>query len=239
MRDAAEDFATEAIGRSHRDDEVLEGTGGPAGNAKLTAWTGLLLLLLFLAELVTLLNVSGWLSWHVVIGVLLIPPALLKTGTTGWRIIRYYTGNRPYVAAGPPPLLLRLLGPLVIASTLAVLGTGTALILLSPDTGRRSMFAAGGFGISPLFLHKACFVVWAVATGLHTIGRLIPALRLTVVPAVVQRIPGRLSRAATIAVTAIVAVVVAAIALSIAAPWRTQDALRQHDHRPPGLSRSR
>jgi hypothetical protein len=45
-----------AIGRIHRDDPIDPSTGGPAGNARLTAWTGLLLLVLSLAELVTLLD---------------------------------------------------------------------------------------------------------------------------------------------------------------------------------------
>lgn len=87
------DVVSEAFGQSSRPDPVLPGTGGPAGNAHLTAWTGLVLLALSLAELVTLLDVQGLISWHVVIGTLLIPPALLKTGSTGWRIVRYYRGH--------------------------------------------------------------------------------------------------------------------------------------------------
>jgi hypothetical protein len=230
-RDAASDFATEAIGRSHRDDAVLDGTGGPAGNARLTAWTGLLLLVLFLAELVTLLDVRGLLSWHVVIGVLLVPPALLKTATTGWRIIRYYTGNQPYRVAGPPPMALRLLGPLIILSTLGVLASGVALILVTPTTGRSDLLTVGGFGVSPLFLHKATFVLWAATTGVHTLGRLVPALRLTVIPAMAKRIPGRIGRTATLSATIVIAAIVAALALSLAAPWRSQEALRHPDRR--------
>jgi hypothetical protein len=51
-----------ATGRRHRDDPLEPRTGGPAGNARLTAWTGLLLLVLSLAELVTLLDVGGLIS---------------------------------------------------------------------------------------------------------------------------------------------------------------------------------
>jgi hypothetical protein len=236
LRDAAADFANEAIGNSHRDDAVLEGTGGPAGNARLTAWTGLLLLALFLGELVTLLDVRGLLSWHIVIGVLLIPPALLKTASTGWRIVRYYAGNRPYRAAGPPPLLLRVLGPLVVLSTLGVLGSGLALVFVSPDAGRQNLFAAT-FGISLLTIHKAMFVLWAVATGVHTIGRLIPALRLTVMPAMFRRVPGRLTRTATLFVTVVVAILVSVLALSLAGPWRDQAASEHHNRH--GYVRSR
>src|SRR6185369_10099690 len=123
-RALAEQTYAEAIGRTHRDDPVRPGTGGPAGNARLTAWTGVVLLALFAAELVTLLDVRGLIGWHVAVGVLLVPPALVKTGSTGWRIIRYYTGDRSYRRAGPPPGPLRILGPLVVVSTLAVLASG-------------------------------------------------------------------------------------------------------------------
>jgi hypothetical protein len=192
---------------------------------------------LFLAELFTILDVRGFLSWHVVIGVLLIPPALLKTGTTGWRIVRYYTGNGPYRAAGPPPMLLRLLGPLVILSTLAVLGTGLALILINPQSGRDGLVSVGSFAVSPLFLHKASFVVWAAATGLHTLGRLIPALRLTVIPALSRHVPGRLSRTLALSVTVVVAIIVSILALSAAGPWRTADRFDRPDR--PGHFRTR
>ena len=67
----------EATGLGRREDPVLPVTGGPAGNARLTAWTGVVLLVLSLAELVTLLDVRGLISWHIVIGTLLLPPALL------------------------------------------------------------------------------------------------------------------------------------------------------------------
>ncbi len=165
----------EASGAADRVDPVLPRTGGPAGNRRLTAWTGLVLLLLFLVELVTVLDVRGLISWHVVVGCLLIPPALLKTGSTGWRMVRYYTGNDAYHEAGPPPMLLRLLGPLVVLSTLAVLGTGLALVLIGPDRGRSSILVPG---LSVLFLHKGSFVVWCGATGLHVLGRIVPALRI-------------------------------------------------------------
>src|SRR3954452_9307527 len=105
------DLVDEASGRSHRKDGVLPRTGGPAGNARLTAWTGVVLLVLFVAELVTLLDVRGLIGWHVAVGVLLVPPALVKTASTGWRIIRYYAGDRSYRQAGPPPWPLRVLGP--------------------------------------------------------------------------------------------------------------------------------
>ena len=167
-----------AAGRSHRKDPALPRTGGPAGNAQLTAWIGLYLLPLFIAELLTLLSLRGLISWHIAIGILLIPPSLVKTTTTGWRIVCYYRGNSSYRKAGPPPLLLRLLGPLVIVSTLAILGTGITLLLLGPSASFTPFVTVDGQQISALTLHKASTIAWAAATGVHVLARLIPAARL-------------------------------------------------------------
>jgi hypothetical protein len=225
LRTAVTDTVETAAGRRHRFDPVTGTTGGPAGNARLTAWTGLLLLALFLAELVTLLDVHGLISWHVVLGVLLVPPALLKTGTTGWRILRYYTGSADYRAAGPPPTFLRVLGPLVILSTLAVLGTGLALIVVGPQSSRQAFVSIAGQRVDALTLHQASFVVWAVATGLHTLARLVPAAQIVVSRA---RRPGRYGRIAVLSATVCVAAVSAAFVLSVSGSWRSERDLRFH-----------
>ncbi len=208
----------EALGRTHRPDPVLRGNGGPAGNARLTAWTGLVLFVLLAVEGVTILDIRGLLTWHLVVGVLLIPPALLKTATTGWRIVRYYTGSRPYQAAGPPPMPLRLLGPLVVLSTLAVLGTGLVLILIGPDASRRTLIGTGGRGLDAVMLHKASFLIWIAVTSLHVIGRLVPALRLVGARGA-RVVPGRAWRGATLVVTMVVAVVLAVVIVGSASPW--------------------
>lgn len=225
FRAAAVDYARQAAGRSHRRDEVVGSSGGPAGNARLTAWTGLLLLVLIGVELVTLLDVHRWIDWHIVVGVLLIPPALIKTASTGWRIVHYYAGSRPYREAGPPPLALRLLGPPVVLFTLAVLSSGLALILVSPDTGRRVFASAGGVSVSLLTIHKATFVVWGIVTGVHAVGRLVPALQLTVLQSSDRpRVPGRRRRLATLAAALVCGALAATLAVSAAGAWRTANA---------------
>ncbi len=171
MNRAVTDVVGTAVGRARRGDPVLPRTGGPAGNARLTASIGLGLLIAFLAELVTLLDVTGLISWHIVIGVLLVPPALVKTATTGWRILRYYTGNRAYRQAGPPPLLLRLLGPVVVLTTLTVLSSGLVLIAVGPDATFTPLLTVAGQQISWLTLHQITFIAWGVATGLHVLAR--------------------------------------------------------------------
>ena len=124
---------------------------GPEGNERLTAATGALLLPLFAAEGVTILFLRQLLTWHFFIGLLLIGPVCLKLGSTGYRFFRYYTGAPAYRRKGPPVLPLRLLAPLLVASSVAVLATGVALGLLGRDAGP----------VPVLFLHKASFVCWA------------------------------------------------------------------------------
>jgi hypothetical protein len=145
----------EATGRETRENPVLAGTGGPAGNALLTAWTGLVLLVVSSAELLTLFNVRGLISWHVALGALLIPPAGMKTASTGWRMVRYYAGATPYRRAGPPPMLLRVLGPVVVASTLGLLGTGVLLVLLGEERSRHTPLDLAAWRVDWVTAHQA------------------------------------------------------------------------------------
>ena len=135
-------------------------TLGPETNARLTALTGAALLVLLAVEGVTLLSLRAMLSWHIFVGVLVIPVVALKLGSTGYRFFRYYTRRPEYVRAGPPHPLLRLLGPVVILATVVLLATGIALILVGPGAGL------------VLTLHKASFVVWLGALGAHVLGHL-------------------------------------------------------------------
>jgi hypothetical protein len=224
-----------AIGRIHRDDPIDPTTGGPAGNARLTAWTGLLFLVLSLAELATLLDVGGLISWHIVIGTLLVPPALLKTASTGWRIMRYYRRNLCYRQAGPPPLLLRILGPGVVVSTLSLLASGLILVLLGQNDSRTVLITVPGQRIDWLTLHQGLFIVWAVFTGLHVLGRFVPAVNLVIFPkATASSVDGGRHRTAIMITTVAVAAVSAALVLSASGSWRQRD---HHGHipRPPNL----
>ena len=80
---------------------------GPPGNERLTTSTGLVLLVLLAVETLTTLSLRSYLSVHIFLGLLLLPPVALKLASTGWRFVRYYTNSRPYRLAGPPRLLLR------------------------------------------------------------------------------------------------------------------------------------
>jgi hypothetical protein len=145
-------------------------------NERLTAATGAVLIVLLAALGVTILSIGPLIWWHVLIGMLLIPPVLLKLGSTGWRFVKYYSGSPEYVDRGPPVTPLRLLAPLVVLSTLVVFGTGVALIVTGPT---------GGILVG---LHKVSFIVWFFATAVHVLAhlrRLLPPARP--VPGVVAR----------------------------------------------------
>ena len=130
---------------------------GVEGNEQLTALTGAVLLAGFAVEGVTLPALGRLLTLHMFLGMLLIGPVLAKICSTGYRFIRYYTGSEPYVRKGPPAPIPRLLGPVVILTSLAVLGTGVALALAGPGAGPW------------LFLHKASFVLWFGAMTVHVL----------------------------------------------------------------------
>ena len=214
------EFVETAIGLSHRHDPVAPRTGGPAGNARLTAWLGILLLIAFLVELVTLLSLQQMIAVHLFVGAFLVPLALLKTVTTTWRMARYYLGNRAYRIAGPPPLLLRALGPLVVLTALGVLGTGLALVALGRDGTRQSFGSFGGFQLDALTLHKGAFVLWLAVTAVHTIGRLIPAAQLAT-NRVAGRVPvpGAAVRASLLVGCLAVATVVGFVVTSAGSDW--------------------
>ena len=222
--EAIDDVLQEAVGRRHRPDPALGRTSGPAGNAQLTAWTGLLLLGLAVVELVTLIDVRGLLSWHVVVGVLLAAVAVLKIASTGWRFVRYYGRSRPYQQAGPPLLLLRVLGPFVVLGTVAVLTTGIWLIAVGPDSGRTALLTLFGQRIDLLSLHQASFIVFAVAAGLHLLARFVPAVALATERGRREegRLRGRGPRIAVLVAALVAGALAAALILPAAAPWRDE-----------------
>lgn len=134
---------------------------GAEGNERLTAITGALLLVLFAAEGVTILSLRSLLYWHYFIGFLLIGPVCVKIGSTVYRFARYYTGHREYVRKGPPAPLLRMLGPVVILTSVGVIGTGVLL-----GVSKSSEY----HGLQILFLHKASFVLWVAAMTVHVLA---------------------------------------------------------------------
>jgi len=164
--------------------------GGSSANEHLTAVLGTLLLPLLAIEGATLLRITSLLDVHAFVGMLLIPVVAAKLGSTGWRMARYYRGAEEYVLRGPPHIALRVVvAPILVASTIMLFATGVALLALNQTHG------------TLVGLHKASFVVWAGAFGLHVLTRL-PA----VVGALRRRLPALVATAAALSVVAGLAV---------------------------------
>ena len=132
-------------------------TADPQGNEKLTAMTGAILLVLFAAEVVTTLLMGSLFGLHFFLGMLLIGPVCLKVGSTLWRFIRYYTGSQPYVRRGPPATLQRVLGPVLILTSLAVLGSGVMLAVSGPDLSWQK-------------IHQRSFYLWLLVVIVHLVA---------------------------------------------------------------------
>jgi hypothetical protein len=134
---------------------------GVEANARLTATNGTLLIVLLAVEGVTILSVRQMITLHIYLGIVLLGPVLLKTATTVYRFTRYYSGAPAYRRKGPPHPILRAIGPLVILTTLTVLGTGIGLIVTGPSHSE------------PLLtLHQASFIAWVALMTIHVLGHL-------------------------------------------------------------------
>jgi hypothetical protein len=132
--------------------------GSVERNERLTAATAVVLLVLLAVEGVTILFVRPLLSLHELIGVILIPPVLVKLGAAGCRFTRYYQRSRAYVEKGAPhPLMRFVVAPVLVVSTIGVFATGVAILLLHQRHG----IVVG--------LHKASFVFWFGAAGIHVL----------------------------------------------------------------------
>jgi hypothetical protein len=196
------------------------GANGVEGNSRLTAATGIVLLGLLAVEGVTILSVRQMITLHIYVGLLLLGPVLLKSGSTMYRFMRYYRGAPAYRRKGPPHPLLRVLGPLVILSSLALLGTGVALIFVGTN----------GSGVL-LTAHQTCFWIWVVLMTVHVLGHLWEAAA-TSWAEIRGSLRGRAARGrrlrlCVLALALVLGIGTATVLLPHATAWTT----RQADHR--------
>ena len=120
--------------------------------------TGAVLLVLLAIEGFTILRVGRLLTLHFFLGMLLLGPVALKAGSVIYRFVRYYGGSEPYRRKGPPALLLRLLGPVIMLATACVFGSGVMLAVTGPGQGPW------------MLLHKASFILWFCAMAIHVLA---------------------------------------------------------------------
>ncbi len=143
-------------GQAHTSERNGDEQSEVVGNERMTALAGAVLLVLILVELVSAAILRTLLSIHVFVGVLLAGPLIVKLSSTFWRFLRYYIGSPAFVRRGPPHLALRVMAPLLIATTLVVIGSGIGLVVTGPH-----------FAGSLLPLHGFSVLVWLPLIALH------------------------------------------------------------------------
>lgn len=136
------------------------------GNERLTALAGAVLLVLIVVELVTTANLRALTLVHIVVGILLVGPLVVKMGSTGYRFVRYYTRAPAYVRKGPPRLALRILAPVLLVTTLVVIGSGIGLIITNPIVE------------GPLFrIHAVSSLIWIPMLAAHVVAYIVQVPR--------------------------------------------------------------
>jgi hypothetical protein len=202
--------------------DTVAGDSAVAGNARLTAMTGLVLLVLLAVEVATVvLGVDSVLTAHVAIGLALTPFVALKLGSAGWRIVKYYRGDSAYARRGTPPTYLRVLGALFIVLTVALFGSGL-LTYLGP----------GALHAAAVETHKVSFYPWAAVLVVHVVVHFAEAVRLAAADLLARsrvRLAGvRYRRAALLGSLAI------AVVLAVTLTGNTGQYLRLHPKHPHG-----
>ena len=186
-------------------------TPGVEANARITGTVGALIFVLLFIEGITVLRVRSLISVHAFVGMLLVPLVIVKIASTGYRFVRYYGGARAYVDKGPPALLLRALGPVVVGTTVALLATGIGA-LLTP--GRAGWLVRA---------HKASFVLWLGAMTIHVLGHALetPALAIADLQRSARhRVPGVVIRIALLVVSFAIAIVLGVVSISWVHHWQ-------------------
>jgi hypothetical protein len=200
--------------------------GGTEGNERLTAATGAMLIVLLAVLGVTILQVRQLIWIHLFVGMLLIPPVLLKMGTTGYRFARYYTSDPAYRRKGPPEAMLRLFAPLVVLTSVIVFASGVALLFVGPSS-RGTL----------LPIHKVSFFAWLAVMALHVLGHMpgmSAPLRADFASAGTAQfssdITGRSGRVLALAGALVGGVVLAVLVIPEFAPWVHSASIFHGDH---------
>jgi len=220
------------------------GRGGTDGNERLTTITGVILLLLLAVIGVTILRIRQLMSVHLFVGLLLIGPVALKLASTGYRFVKYYSGNPAYRRKGPPELVLRLIAPIVVLTTVIVLVSGVVLMF------------QGAFHRDPwLLIHKVSFIVWVVFTAIHVAGHLPrvvsllrPGVKLPTLEGIspnliagwsaergelspaAMTVPGRHGRAVALASAVVLGALLAVVLIPDFASWTAHAGFFHHHH---------
>lgn len=133
------------------------------GNARMTAATAVILLVLSVIQVGTAVaGVQAHLTLHVIVGLLLVPPLLVKIASVSWRFLGYYRHDQEYRRKGPPARAKRIMGPFLLLTTLVLFTSGFTL-LLAPS-------AFGGPRGIMFRVHDLSFYLWTLLVIVHVAG---------------------------------------------------------------------
>jgi hypothetical protein len=190
---------------------VAAGSGGAEGNERLTAMTGAVLLILLAVECYTILSLGRLLTLHVFLGMLLLGPVVLKAGSVLYRFVRYYMGSAPYRRKGPPALLLRVIGPVIMLLTACVFGSGIMLVVTGPSYGPPTGW---------LEVHRISFIAWAFFITIHVLAYVPRVPRLLAAEGRAMAVlAGRSTRLALLLASILAGLVIALLTVHLAGKW--------------------
>jgi hypothetical protein len=187
-------------------------SGGAEGNERLTAMTGAVLLILLAVECYTILRIGRLITLHVFLGMLLLGPVTLKAGSVLYRFVRYYTGSAPYRRKGPPALLLRLIGPIIMLLTACVFGSGIMLAVTGPSYGPPSGW---------LVVHRISFFAWLFFIAIHVLAHVprLPGLLAAEARGAMEVLGTRGTRLALLIASLLAGLVIALLTVHLAGKW--------------------
>jgi hypothetical protein len=212
-----------------------QGLDGAEGNERLTAMTGAVLLIGLAIECYTILRIGRLLTLHVFLGMLLLGPVVLKAGSVLYRFVRYYTKSEPYRRKGPPALLLRVIGPIIMLLTACVFGSGIMLAVTGPsDYG-----PPGGW----LEVHRISFIAWAFFIVIHVLAYVPRVPRLLAAEArgggpLLGLLGGRGTRLALLIASLLAGLVIGLLTVHLAGRWESFGVLLASGASAPAVLRS-
>jgi hypothetical protein len=134
-------------------------------NERITAIAGGVLFVLIIVELLVTASLDGLVTEHIFVGILLSGPLVVKMSSTGYRFVRYYMREPEFVRSGPPNIILRLLAPFLVLTTILLFISGFGLAFGHDDR----LFGP---------IHSTSVAIWIPLTAVHAYAyiRKVPVL---------------------------------------------------------------
>ncbi|WP_298344364.1 hypothetical protein [Ferrimicrobium sp.] len=129
--------------------------------ARLLALLGSVLFIGLAIEGVTVVFIGQLIALHVVLGLILLPIMAYKIIVATYRFAMYYLGAPDFKHAGPPELVLRVVGPLLVVTTVILMVSGIILVYARPNTPTAALW---------LNIHRDDFVAWFALMVFHVLA---------------------------------------------------------------------